>query len=309
MDTPNLLKIIENALNELILKSSITVNEEILEKLEDLRKEEENNSIISSQLQLMIENIHYAKKKKIPVCQDTGHINFFIQLGNEFPIISNFKDIISNSLKKLTKESIIRPNTVDPITQINEGNNLGLNSPPIYLDISKDSSDLIITTMNKGGGSENMSALFMLSPANGPEQLSEKIIERMKYAGGKPCTPTILGIGIGGDASKSMYLAKKALLRPQGSRNKRKDVSKLENSILKKINQLNIGIMGLGGHSNCLDVRIELAMRHPATYPVGLIVECYCHRTESVKISSKGTVKFGKLDDNFKFIELSGSKR
>ncbi len=173
--------------------------------------------------------------------------------------------------------------------------------PPIYLEIIPDRDDLIITYLAKGGGAENISRLFMLSASSGWKEIIPSIERTLKEAGGNPCPPVILGIGIGGDAVKAMFLAKKALLRPLGSRNHRPEISALEEDLLDHVNQLNIGIMGLGGNSNCLDVRIEWAMRHPASFPVGLIVQCYCHRSHSMQITYNGSIKYGTLDDNFQF--------
>ena len=301
-----LISRITKALYTTILKSATQVPEDIMQELIKLKNKEENemhNQIAATQLKLMIENINFGKENTIPICQDTGLVNVFIQLGEQFPIISNFKNIISKVLSQLTNESKLRPNTVDPITQGNHKDNLGENMPPIYLDLIPNNSDLIITTLNKGGGSENISALFMMSAATGYETFVEKIIKTVDEAKGKPCPPIIIGIGLGGDAVKSMYLAKKAILRPLFSRNKRKEVSNLEEEILRKANELNIGVMGLGGHSNCLDVRMEWAMRHPASYPVGLVVQCYSHRSFSCKITSDGEVSYGKLDGEHQFTE------
>ena len=299
----NLVDRIESAISHLVLKSTTSVPYDTILKLQEFQKQEINNPIIHSQLSLMLENIDYGHHNQIPLCQDTGHVNFFIQLGSKFPIISDFKEICLKVLRDYTEKAKLRPNTVDPITGKNEGHNAGENMPPIYLEIVPDSSELVISVLNKGGGSENMGSLFMLSAATGLEDLIPAIVNQMKFAGGKPCPPTILGVGIGGDAVKCMYLAKKSLLRPIGQRNLRKDLAKLEENLLEAVNSLDIGVMGLGGHSNCLDVHVELAMRHPATYPVGLIVECYCHRTQSCRIFPDGTSEEGFLDVNYHFLK------
>lgn len=293
----------QSGLYKSLIHTSTTVTSNTINKLQDLLENEKNNPIISSQLDLILENIEYAKKMSIPVCQDTGHINLLIQLGENFPYIPNFDALTKPILNLLTKASILRPNTVDPLTEKNPQDNTGFNFPPIYVELIPNSDNVVVSILNKGGGSENMSTLFMLNPANALEIIIPKILEHMKKSGGKPCPPTILGIGMGGDAVKAMYLAKKALFRPIGTKNSRKEIAKLENDILIAVNSLNIGVMGLGGNSNCLDVKIEVAMRHPATFPVGLIVECYCHRTASFQIKSDGSLFYGKLDNNFNFIE------
>jgi fumarate hydratase subunit alpha len=250
----------------------------------------ENSDIAKSQLELMLENFEYGKAQSIPVCQDTGVLNFFVELGSNFPLISNFKDIIRTAVREATQLIPLRHNSFDPITNENPETNLGINVPPIYLDIINDNDSLRITCLPKGGGAENISKLFMLNPADGLQQFKERIIDTIKEAGGMPCPPIILGIGLGGDASLCMKLAKEALLRPLNQRHPRKDVAELELELLERINQLNIGPMGLGGKTSCLDVHIELAMRHPASYPVGLIVQCYSHRWASFEINKNGEI-------------------
>jgi len=303
VDRSNLLKIIENSLYSLISYSAQTVTKRTINELENMLKNEKNNEIARFQLELMLDNITYGKKNQIPVCQDTGLVNIFIQLGENFPIISDFKESIRKILAQLTYDSKLRANTVDPIKFQNPGDNSGLSTPPIYLELISNRDDLVFSILNKGGGCENISALYMLNPATGFEDFIPLILNEIKTAGGKPCPPIIVGIGIGGDSVKSMYLAKKALLRPIGTRNRRDELSVLENDLLNQINALDIGVMGLGGHSNCIDVHIEWAMRHPASYPVGLVVECYSHRTISGRISKDGEFIMGYLDLDYHFVK------
>jgi len=303
--TSKLSEKISEGIYALILKSVTRVPIDVQQSLTELKLIEHDNPITSAQLDLMLQNLAYGKEKCLPLCQDTGTQNFFIQLGEKFPIISDFKKVILNALSKLTDQGIIRQNTVDPFTQKNQLHNGGEMMPPIYLEIIPNRDDLIITVLSKGGGAENISKLFMLSASTGLSDLVPLIDKTLKDAGGNPCPPVILGIGIGGDAVKAMYLAKKALLRPMGSINSRAEVAQLEEEILDRVNKLPIGIMGMGGTSNCLDVRIEWAMRHPASFPVGLIVQCYCHRTISLRVDNFGNHSYGKLTSNFDFEEES----
>ncbi|MHA1488070.1 MAG: fumarate hydratase [Promethearchaeota archaeon] len=280
---------IEEALFDSIKRATTIAPIEIVESLKNVLKKEDSEIAIA-QLNLMLENFKYGAKKEIPLCQDTGVLNFFIDLGNKFPIISNFKSIIERAVLKATKTIPLRGNSVDPLTNENPENNLGFNVPPIYLNIIENSRVLKITVLPKGGGAENVSRLLMLNPSNGLEKFQDIIADVIKEAGGMPCPPIILGIGLGGDATLSMVLAKKALLRPLNQRHARGDIAKIEIELLNKINQLNIGVMGLGGKITCLDVRIEIAMRHPASFPVGLIVQCYSHRYASFEINEKGEI-------------------
>jgi len=288
-DLSILRKKINEALIKTITRATTRAPVEIIRSLKKVEKEEES-SLAVEQLKLMLENFEYGEKKVIPICQDTGVLNFFILLGDKFPIISDFRTIIENAVDKATELVPLRGNSVDPLTNQNPENNLGINVPPIYLSISENSSNLKITILAKGGGAENISKLFMLNPSNALEEFQEKIVKAIKEAGGMPCPPVILGIGIGGDASSCMKLAKEALIRPLNQRHSREDVARLEIDLIQKINDLNIGVMGLGGKVTCLDVHIEVAMRHPASFPVGLIVQCYSHRWASFEMNEEGEI-------------------
>ncbi len=280
---------IENALIEAIRRASIKPRPKIIKILKDALQSEESE-IAKAQLNLMIENFNYGRDNKIPVCQDTGILNFFVELGSNFPLISNYRKIIEKAVKIATELIPLRGNSVDPISNENPETNLGINVPPIYLKILDNKDTLKITVFPKGGGAENVSQLFQLKPLNGLQIFQEKIINLLKKAGGMPCPPIILGIGIGGDAVLSMKLAKEALLRPINVRHPRKDIAQLERELLEKINRLQIGPMGLGGKLTCIDVHIEVAMRHPASFPVGLIVQCYSHRWASFTMNNRGEI-------------------
>ncbi|MFO7795277.1 MAG: fumarate hydratase [Promethearchaeia archaeon] len=282
-------KKIQQVLFRTIKRATTQAPDEIIKVLNQ-SLDVEDSEIAKAQLELMLENFAYGAQNKIPICQDTGILNFFIEIGSEFPIITNFKDIIDKTVSKATKTIPLRANSVDPLTNQNPESNLGINVPPIYTDIIDNDTTLKITILPKGGGAENISKLFMLNPTDGLHVFQQKIIESIKKAGGMPCPPIILGIGIGGDATLCMKLAKKALLRPINLRHQRVDVANLELHLLDEINALKIGPMGLGGRTSCLDVHIELAMRHPASFPVGLIVQCYSHRYAYFKMNEKGEI-------------------
>ena len=222
------------------------------------------------------------------MCQDTGIQTFFVDVGIDFPYISRLKDIIIEGVKKATKEIPIRPNTVDPFTGVNHKDNTGFFVPYVTWDFTG-GSDVLITSLPKGGGSENMSKLGMLKPGVGIEGVKDFVVEEMINAGGNPCPPTVVGVGIGGGADLSLKLGKKSLLRPVGVRNKDKTIAKLEEELIKRINSSGIGPMGLGGKTTVLDVHIERAHRHPASLPVGIAVQCWADRRAHMVIHSDGS--------------------
>ncbi len=285
----NIKKKVEIALINAIKRSTTKAPLDLIEALKSCLKIEKS-SLSIEQLKLMLENCEYGSKKEIPMCQDTGILNFFVEIGTNFPIIPNIRSIINSAVEKATLAIPMRGNSVDPFTNYNPENNLGENFPPIYIDIKENSNQLKITVLPKGGGAENISRLFMLNPINGFETFQEKILEVLKEEGGMPCPPVILGVGIGGDATLSMVLAKRALLRPLNQRHPKKEIAKIELELLEKVNKLNIGTMGFGGTTSCLDVHIEYAMKHPASFPVGLIVQCYMHRIASFVMNAKGEI-------------------
>lgn len=289
----DLSNLIKTTVMDLLKRNATSTPENIVELLRiQMDKEKSNNNLIAvQQLELMLNNLEYGKKKGLPICQDTGLINIIVEFSPNFQFPINFKETIYNAIKEATQSIPLRPNSVDPFSNINDENNLGHNSPPIYYELNNEIECLKLTVLNKGGGAENMSQLFMCNPSINMEQIKQKIISLIKNAGSKPCPPIIVGIGIGGDATYCMYLAKKSLLRPLFSRNQRKEVSDLEIELLKEINKLDIGVMGFGGITTCLDVRIEYALRHPASFPVGVVLQCYAHRLCSALIDAKGNVK------------------
>jgi fumarate hydratase subunit alpha len=242
------------------------------------------------QLEAILKNIKIASREAVPMCQDTGIMSFYIQVGNEFKYLTDLKKMLAKAVKRATKEIPLRPNTINPFTGKNENNNTGRYIPHITWNITK-GNECTIDILPKGGGSENMSALWMLNPGEGLGKAKKLIVEHIKNAGGKPCPPTIAGIGVGGGADICMELAKKALLRKIGERHKEKRVAKFEKELLELINKTGVGPMGMGGKVSVLDVHIEYAHRHPASFPVGLILQCWAHRRKTIKFIKKGSIK------------------
>jgi fumarate hydratase subunit alpha len=222
------------------------------------------------------------------MCQDTGIQTFFVKVGIDFPHIHKLKDIITNGVKKATKDIPLRPNTVDPFTGENHKDNTGDFIPYITWEFVE-GSDVLITSLPKGGGSENMSKLGMLKPGVGIEGVKDFIVEEMIKAAGNPCPPTVVGVGIGGGADLALKLGKKALLRPLGIRHKDKKIAEIEIELIKRINDSGIGPMGLGGKTTVLDVHIEKAHRHPASLPVGIAVQCWADRRANMTIHKDGS--------------------
>jgi len=271
---------------QLIRKAETELPADVISALEKAYEVEEG--IAKTQIGAILENIKLARESNRPMCQDTGIQTFFVTVGVEFPYIDKLRDLIVEGVKTATKEIPLRPNTVEPFTGENHKDNLGDYIPYITWDFV-DGSDVHITALPKGGGSENMSKLGMLKPGVGIEGVKDFVVEEMIKAGGNPCPPTVVGVGIGGGADLSLKLGKKALLRPVGVRHKDKTVAAVEEELIKRINDSGVGPMGLGGKTTVLDVHIEKAHRHPASLPVGIVVQCWADRRAGMVIHSDGS--------------------
>jgi fumarate hydratase subunit alpha len=285
-------KISRKNIEEIIIEGLTQVETELPnDVIQALRKAvTKEKGLAKIQLDAILENIKISSKEGIPMCQDTGIMTFYIEAGADFEYLADLRKMLENAVKRATKEITLRPNAVNPFTGKNSGNNLGMNIPYITWEITS-GKECTIHMIPKGGGSENMSKLWMLNPSNGPTEFKKLIVEHIINAGGKPCPPTIAGIGIGGGADICMQLAKKALLRKIGKRHSEKIVAKMEEELIKLINESGVGPMGLGGKTTVLDVHIEYAYRHPASFPVGIIMQCWANRRKTVRMRNNGSIE------------------
>ena len=280
--------ILEENLISLIKKSVTELPRDVVDALEYAHSRE-ISKIAKVQLKTILENIKIASKSKHPICQDTGTPIFFVDVGYEFPFKKEIEPAILRAVERATEDIPLRANAVDPFTGKNTGTNIGNHIPWIDWSLVKDNS-CKITVFPKGGGSENGSALKMFNPTVDLDEIKKFIVEHVIEMGGRVCPPTVVGIGIGGGSDIALKLAKKSLLRPIGDRNKNKTIAKLEIDLLEEINDTGIGPMGLGGDTTALDVHIEVAHRHPASFPVGIAMQCWANRRASIIITGDGEI-------------------
>jgi fumarate hydratase subunit alpha len=252
---------------------------------------ENETSVGKSQLKAILDNIELAEKTAAPMCQDTGIIIFYIKAGSELSGLDKIESALRKATIRATKEIPLRPNAVDPFTHENMGNNTGRFVPFINWEIVP-GNELEITVLPKGGGSENVSALGMLTPSDGVVGLKKFVVDTVIKAGAKPCPPTILGVAVGGGADIAIKLAKKALLRPINEPNSDPKLAKIEQELLQAVNSTGIGPMGLGGKTTVLGVKLDYAHRHPASYPVAVVVQCWAARKATAKIYPNGKVEY-----------------
>ncbi|HOO04180.1 MAG TPA: fumarate hydratase [Methanomassiliicoccales archaeon] len=249
--------------------------------------ENEPEMLPRSQLEVVLRNAAMAAELTVPMCQDTGLPVLFVR-GRYDPRLER---AIRQGVARATEEVPLRPNTVDPVSRANHGDNLGPGMPPVHFEPS-DARHLDLAVLPKGAGSENWSALRMLNPAEGMEGVRRFVLECVVRAGPRPCPPTVVGVGIGGTADQAALLSKRALLRDLGSRNGDGALAALETSLLTDLNSLGLGPMGLGGRTTCLDVLIEKASCHTASLPVAVSLSCWALRRAFARVRPDGTVSF-----------------
>ncbi|MDS1003732.1 fumarate hydratase [Clostridium sporogenes] len=266
---------IKKVVKKLCIEANYYLPKDVDDKIVQCRKEE-NWDIAKEVLQTIEENIHIARKENMPLCQDTGMACIFIEIGQDVHIIGGLmEDAINEGVAEGYKEGYLRKSVVsDPIERINTGDNI---PAVIYYNIVK-GDKVKITVAPKGFGSENMSRIAMLKPADGLEGIKKFILDTVKEAGPNPCPPIIVGVGIGGTFDKCAYLSKKALLRPIDLSNGNNFYKDLEKELLEEINRLGIGPQGFGGETTALAVNIETFPTHIAGLPVAVNISCHVTR-------------------------------
>ena len=244
----------------------------------------ETNETARLNLKAVLDNIDAAHTNGIPMCQDTGLPIVFVKLGNVK--VENLYQGIKNGVEKATIEVPLRPNVVDPLTRENTGTNTGKGIPLVDIEIVE-GNYIELTIFPKGFGSENNNAMKMALPGEGVEGIKNFVVETVLAAGGKPCPPTRIGVGIGGSSDYALKLAKKALLREVNSKNPDNRLAELEQELLELVNSTGIGPMGLGGNTTALDVKVELVDTHTAGLPIGICIQCWAARHASAVIKDE----------------------
>lgn len=274
-----------------LLRLAVTeLPKDVKEALQKAHKEETSEAG-KTQLKAILDNVALAEKTCTPMCQDTGTIIFYIKAGAEVKNLDKIENTLRKATSRATSEVPLRPNAVDPFKQKNTGDNTGRNIPHINWEIVPGNT-LEITVLPKGGGSENVCEMGMLTPGQGIRGLKKFVLDTVIKAGSKPCPPNILGVAIGGGADIAMKLAKKALMRPLNQSHPDPEIASLEEELLEAANQTGIGPMGLGGKFTVLGVNIDYAARHPASYPAAVAFNCWAARRATAQIHPDGRVNY-----------------
>lgn len=274
--------LIEKKVTELLLDASYVISEDIMNKLKE-SKQNESSDIAKFVLEQIIKNDEIACNQNLPMCQDTGLAIIFLEIGQEVCFEGeSLTAAINKGVANAYINGYLRKSSVEE--PLFERKNTNDNTPAIIHTEIVPGDKITITVSPKGFGSENMSKIKMLKPADGIKGVKDFVIDCVKQAGPNPCPPIVVGVGIGGTFEKCAYMAKKALNRTLNTPNEDPRYAELERELLEEINKLNIGPAGLGGKTTALSVNIDFMATHIAGLPVAVSIGCHACRHK------KGTI-------------------
>jgi len=285
--------LVENVCRELYIRSLKEIPPDVVEAIRRAAATE-TREVAKRIFSHYLQSIELGRDKEMIVCQDTGIPIYWVDIGGNLRLDgSRLTHSIRLGTERATREHPLRSSIVSPLGRENRQTSTGDGIPIIHYDFVPDSDLLNILFMPKGSGSENMSFMKMLVPADGVNGIKRFVLEQVVGAGAKPCPPTIVGIGIGGSSDLCMALAKKATARPLGSRNGSSEIAKLEEELFDAINQTGIGPQGLGGNTTALAVHIETAWTHITCNPVAVNMQCWRAERRRAKLSADERVEYG----------------
>jgi fumarate hydratase class I len=288
------MKILGDSLLELIRRTSAEIPDDVHAATLAALEREKKGTIAESAMKIIERNIELARRKSQPICQDTGSIIFYVDCPIGYDSIA-FEETARNAVKLATKKGFLRQNSVDSLTGVNDGTNVGPGSPTIHFHHHR-APEIDVRLILKGGGCENVGAQYSLPneklkadrDLNGCRKV---ILDAVLQAQGKGCGPGILGVCIGGDRATGYEFSKQQFLRKLEDRNPNPQLDALEQDILNTANELGIGPMGFGGKTTLLGVKICTANRLPASYFVSVSYMCWAYRRQGVRLRSDGEIE------------------
>lgn len=292
----NLYEAIEQTARDLYIRALTDIPPDVRAALRGGLEAEQRagNQTAEQVLFTILKNIDVADELDTLVCQDTGLAVYLVRMGTDLSMdYAEVKARLRRGCERATREYPLRSNTVHPLTRKPTGTNTGEGIPVIKFDFVPNSKRIEITMAPKGSGSENMSFLRMLNPADGSKAVKRFLIECVFESGARPCPPIILGVGLGGTSDVAMGLAKQAsCFRLIGSANADPEVARMEREVLDLVNRTGLGPQGLGGATTALAVHIEWAHTHISQLPVAVNIQCWRGERASAVIEEDGTVTY-----------------
>jgi len=288
----DLARAVEDAAAHLYVWSLKDIPQDLRDALADARRRE-TSTPGKRVLETIVRNVEVAYEEGNLICQDTGIPVYYCRVGEHFPLHpARIYDALAAGTERATIEYPLRSNTVHTLTRENTGQNVGYRVPIVHWDFVADWDGLDVKCVPKGSGSENMSFLKMCTPADGVAGIKRFVLDSIVGAGGKPCPPGIVGVGIGGSADYAMHLAKEAIARPVGTRNPDPEVAKLEDELFELLNETGIGPMGLGGDVTVLQAHVEHADTHMTLNPVAVNYQCWAARRATAHLGPDGRIEY-----------------
>ena len=267
---------VSDAVAEMVMRTNTELPADVTAALVAAR-ERETSEVAQEILDQLLRNAEIARETKVPLCQDTGVAVVFADIGQEVALVGgDLQAAVDAGVRRGYDEGFLRKSLVR--NPLDRSSNTGDNTPAVLHVTLVPGDEVTLHVAPKGGGSENMSALWMLTPAQGREGVIEAIVAQVRAAGGMPCPPLVLGVGLGGTFELAALLAKRALLRPLGEPSPEPDVAELEAEMLARVNATGVGPMGLGGETTALAVHIKRHPCHIASLPLALNVQCHAAR-------------------------------
>ncbi len=272
------VNLVTNAMSKLCMDANYNIPKDVLDSLKSSLSKEES-PVAKDILNQIIENDILASDEKVPMCQDTGLMVVFLEIGRDVHLNGDIYEAIQQGVREGYNKGYLRKSMVNnPFDRVNTGDN----TPCIIHTKLVEGDKVKLILAPKGGGSENMSTVVMMKPSDGLKGCKEFILNFIEKAGGNPCPPIVVGIGFGGNLEKSALLAKEALLRDISDVNEDPELAKLEDEFLADINKLGIGPMGLGGRTTALAVKIKMHPCHIAQLPLAININCHAARHKEV---------------------------
>ena len=278
------LQTVRRVADQLLRKAATDLPQEVADALQQAQLREPVETA-KAQLNTILENIDVSRNRSSSICQDPGIISFDVTVGSQFPLDFDLAEVLRTATENATRSIPLRQNIVHPLTKKNTTTNTGHGLPIINYNFLFGKDFLEICAQLRGGGSAFRSAVYTLAPtAPRVEGIKKLVFDHVTMAGGIPCPPTVIGVGIGANPDNALNLAFKALRRlPVGSPHSDSDMAELENQILKAINATGIGTMGLGGDTTVLDAHVETAGTHTACLPIAISFGCWANRVSEAQ--------------------------
>ena len=269
----------------------IHLPDDVMQSLREMRAQQ-TSELAKITYDTMFRDMELANERNVPICQDTGVIQYFIDLGANFPFRNELQDVLTAATRYATKKAPLRHNAVQIFDEVNTGDNTGVRIPWFDIDLIPNSDSCTIYAYMAGGGCSLPGTAKVLMPVEGYEGVVKYVLDTMCDRGVNACPPYILGIGIAGSIDVAARLSKRALMRPVGSHNSNKRGAEFERLLTDGINKLGIGPGGLGGVGSIMGVHVEQAARHPSAIAVAISTGCWAHRRACIKVNADLSYEF-----------------